>query len=117
MAIVAMLITLSLPRYARSVEKSREAVLRHDLRAMRDAIDQFMSDQNRYPATLAELVEQHYLRAIPHDPLTDSDSTWVLIAPPPVDGGDPSATGSGSVFDVRSGASGNGLDGSAYERW
>ena len=107
LAIVAMLVTLALPRYFHSVERSREAVLRHDLRSLRNAIDQFCADQGRYPASLDELAQRRYLRSVPVDPLTDSATSWVIVAP---------SDGAG-VYDVRSGAQGNSLDGSPYESW
>ncbi len=110
MAIISVLLTLAMPKYFHSVDKSREAVLRHDLQAMRDAIDKFLADRGRYPLTLEELAERRYLRAIPKDPITESSSTWVVIAPPEGEGPD-------GVHDVRSGAAGNSLDGTPYERW
>lgn len=110
MAIIATLLTLALPRYFHSVDRSREAVLRQDLHIMRDAIDKFMADRGRYPATLEELAERRYLRKVPPDPITDSASTWIVVAPP----GNESPEG---VYDVRSGAPGNSLDGEAYESW
>lgn len=110
MAIIATLLTLALPRYFHSVERSREAVLRHDLSAMRDAIDKFLADRGRYPVSLDELAEKRYLRKVPADPITDSAATWVVVAPPQAD------TPEG-VYDVRSGAPGNSLDGEAYESW
>jgi general secretion pathway protein G len=110
MAIVSVLLTLAMPKYFHSVDKSREAVLRHDLQAMRDAIDKFLADRGRYPRSLEELAERRYLRAVPKDPITESSSTWVVIAPPDPEGPD-------GVHDVRSGAPGNSLDGTPYERW
>lgn len=110
MAIIASLLTLALPRYFHSVERSREAVLRQDLSIMRDAIDKFFADRGRYPATLEELAEQRYLRKVPPDPITDSTSTWVVIAPPEGDAQE-------GVYDVRSGAPGRSRDGEAYEEW
>jgi general secretion pathway protein G len=107
LAIVAMLVTLALPRYFHSVERSREAVLRHDLRSLRDAIDKFVADQGRYPASLDELAQRHYLRSVPVDPVTDSATSWVIIAPSDTTG----------VYDVRSGAPGASLDGTPYESW
>ena len=62
MAIIASLLTLAMPRYFHSVDRSREAVLRQDLHIMRDAIDKFMADRGRYPLTLEELAEKRYLR-------------------------------------------------------
>lgn len=108
MAIVASLLTLAMPRYFHSVERSKEAVLRQDLSTMRDAIDKFFADRGRYPATLEELAQKRYLRTIPADPITESSETWIVVAPPDADVG---------VYDVRSGAPGLSLGGEAYERW
>lgn len=108
MAIIASLLTLAMPRYYRSIDRSKEAVLRQDLAVMRDAIDKFFSDRGRYPSTLEELAEKRYLRNVPPDPITDSKGTWVVVAPPDADVG---------VYDVRSGAPGRSLDGEPYETW
>lgn len=110
MAIIASLMTLALPRYFHSVERSREAVLRQDLHVMRDAIDKFLADRGRYPLTLEELAEKRYLRKVPVDPVTESTSTWVVVAPPEGEARE-------GVYDVRSGAPGTSLDGEAYESW
>ncbi|GAB4556677.1 MAG: prepilin-type N-terminal cleavage/methylation domain-containing protein [Rhizobacter sp.] len=110
MAIIASLMTLALPRYFNSVERSREAVLRQDLSVMRDAIDKFFADRGRYPNTLEELAERRYLRKVPVDPVTESATTWVVVAPPEGEARE-------GVYDVRSGAPGRSLDGEAYESW
>lgn len=110
MSIIAMLLTLAMPRYFHSVDRGREAVLRHDLRSMRDAIDKFLADRGRYPSTLQELSERRYLRAVPVDPITRSADSWKLIAPP-------ASVGDGGIYDVRSGAPGNSINGEAYELW
>lgn len=108
MAIIATLLTIAVPRYFRSVEKSREAVLRQDLNLMREAVDKFYSDNGRYPEALEELVSRRYLRSLPTDPLTGSANSWLVVAP---------ATAKGAVYDIRSGASGTARDGSAYKDW
>ena len=110
MAIIASLMTLALPRYFHSVERSREAVLKQDLHIMRDAIDKFLADRGRYPLTLEELAEKRYLRRVPSDPITDSAASWVIVPPP-------EAASREGVYDVHSGAPGNSLDGEAYESW
>jgi thiol-disulfide isomerase/thioredoxin len=73
-------------------------------------IDKFYADRGRYPLTLEELAEKRYLRRVPPDPITDSATTWVIVPPPDVE------TREG-VYDVRSGAPGNSIDGEAYESW
>ena len=111
LSIIATLAMLAMPKYLHSVERSREAALRHDLHAMRDAIDKFLADRGRYPTTLEELAEMRYLRSVPRDPVTDSSTTW-LVDPPP----EGAATRDG-IYDVHSGADGNGLDGTPFQQW
>ena len=108
MAIIATLLTIALPRYFGSVERSKEVALRQSLNTMRDAIDKFHADVGRYPEKLEELVEKRYIRAVPVDPITDSAETWVIV---PV----PNALAQGAVYDVRSGAKGNATDGKPFE--
>jgi general secretion pathway protein G len=109
MSIIALLATLAVPRYFKHIERTREAVLRENLHQMRDALDKFHGDQGRYPNSLDELVTQKYLRRIPPDPITESPSTWVSVAP--------TTPGIGRVADVKSGAPGNGRDGTPYNSW
>lgn len=103
MAIVATLLTLTLPRYFQSVDSSKETVLMENLRATREAIDKFYGDNGRYPDSLDELVGKRYLRSLPVDPVTDSASTWTIIPPP-----DPTK---GKVYDLKSAAPGKARDG------
>ena len=103
LSILAMLLTLSVPRYFQSITTSREVVLIENLRAVRETIDKFKSDTGRYPDSLEELVERRYLRAMPVDPMNESTTHWTLVAPE--DGT------KGKVFDIRSGATGKARDG------
>jgi general secretion pathway protein G len=98
MVIIALLLTIAVPRYFNSVDHARQAVLRENLFLMRDALDKHYADTGRYPETLAELVDKKYLRRLPVDPLTQSESTWIVLPP--------EAPDQGAVFDVRSGAPG-----------
>lgn len=117
MAIIATLLSIAVPRYFHSLEKSREAILQQDLQIMRDAIDKYYGDNGQYPETLDDLVSKKYLRKIPPDPITDSASTWVTTPAP----ADISATSSGvpkeGIYDLHSGAPGNGRDGTPYSAW
>ena len=108
MAIIATLLTIALPRYFGSVEKSKEVTLRQSLNVMRDAIDKFYADNGRYPEKLEDLVEKRYIRTIPVDPITETAETWVIV---PV----PAALAQGTVYDVKSGAKGNASDGKPFE--
>ena len=109
MAIVATLLTLAVPRYFVSIDRSREAVLKENLWQIRDAIGKYHADKGRYPESLQVLATEQYLRKVPIDPVTQSEMTWVLV---PVPG-----TETAGVFDVRSGAPGKSTDGSDFATW
>src|ERR1700675_4139591 len=79
MVVIAMLLTIAVPRYLRSLERSKEAVLKHDLSALRESIDNFYGDTGKFPESLAMLVEKRYLPSIPVDPIAKSAESWVLI--------------------------------------
>lgn len=110
LAIVATLLSLVTPRYFNSIDKSKETILKHDLATMREAIDKFYSDRNAYPEALNDLVQYKYLRAIPKDPMTESDQTWLIIAPEQIDI-------KGNVYDVKSGAQVISSEGTPYAEW
>lgn len=109
MAIIALLLSLALPRYFKHLETSRETILKQDLAVMRDVIDKYHGDRGHYPDSLEELVNARYLRAVPVDPITGRPDTWQIVAPP--------SDETGAVYDVRSGAPGTARDGSAYADW
>ncbi|NUT60850.1 prepilin-type N-terminal cleavage/methylation domain-containing protein [Herbaspirillum sp. C9C3] len=109
LAIIGTLLALAAPRYIGSIEKAREAALRENLATIRDVIDKFYGDTGKYPASLNDLVAQRYLRKIPIDPITETNQSWISIAPEDV--------AQGAVFDVRSGSQGRARDGSLYKDW
>lgn len=109
MTIIALLMSIALPRYFGGITRAEEASLRENLYVMRDAIDKHFADTGRYPASLDELANKKYIRTVPSDPLTRSPETWIVIAPADAQ--------LGAVFDVRSGATGKDRDGKPYERW
>lgn len=105
LAIVALLVTLALPRYTGSLERAKQQVLAENLRVTRDAIGKFYADRRRYPESLQELVDARYLRALPVDPVLENDSAWRVTPPePPAEGG---------VADLHSAAPGATPDGRA----
>lgn len=107
LAIVGLLLSVAVPRYFKALQKSRETVLIENLHGIRASIQKFYSDQGRYPSTLTELVEERYFSAIPIDPITERDDTWVVV-----ESDERHARG---VRDVRSGAVGESLSGKPYE--
>lgn len=106
MSIIGALMALIGPNYFKQQDRARETVLRHNLAALRQAIDDYRADHGANPATLQELVAGRYLRELPLDPIAGRRDGWQ--AKPAEEGG---------VGDVASGAPGTGLDGSRYGSW
>ena len=109
MAIIGTLLTIAVPRYFRSLQRSREAVLKQDLTTLRESIDKFYGDTGKYPQTIAVLVEKRYLRSIPVDPIAKTADKWIVL-----NSDDPEDNG---VKDVKSGAEGMGENGLPYVLW
>jgi len=108
LAALALLLSIAAPRYYQHVDLGREAVLKHNLLGLREAIDKFYADRGRYPQDLKELVGERYLREMPTDPMTERSDTWILVKP---------KDQSRAVADVHSGARGFAQDGTAYGSW
>jgi len=89
---------------------AKEAALKEDLFTFRQCIREFHTDKTRYPSSLAELVSQRYIRKIPIDPFTRSDTTWQVRREPP------SASGQG-IVDVHSGSNAVASNGTTYNTW
>jgi general secretion pathway protein G len=84
-------------------------VLRQNLELTRQALDKFFSDNGKYPDNLEDLVNKKYLRSIPYDPIAESSTSWLIISSDTPE--------KGAVYDIKSGASGQGLDGTEYKDW
>lgn len=109
MAIIALLLSIVAPRYFHGVSKAEEAVLRQDLALMRETVDKYHADTGKYPDVLDDIVTKKYLFKVPVDPVTESAATWILIPPP--------NTEKGLIANIKSGAPGISLDGTAYVDW
>jgi general secretion pathway protein G len=109
MVLIALLTTLAAPRYLARADDAREAALRHNLRSMREAIDQFYADRGAYPASLQALVDARYLRELPVDPMTQRRDSWVAQV-----GAAGEPTG---LRDVHSGSRDRGRDGTEVRSW
>ena len=109
MSIIGVLLTIAVPRYFRTVQKSKETVLRHDLAVIRESIDKYYADLGEYPDALPALVDKRYIRSVPVDPFTKSANSWLMIASE-----DPDHPG---VRDLHSGSPENATDGSPFVSW
>jgi len=92
MTLIALLLTLAIPRYFAVIDNGRLNVQRQNVATIRDAIDKFFGDQGKYPESLEELVSKRYLRQVPLDPVSES-ANWIVVAP--------QDSSQGAVFDVQ----------------
>jgi len=120
-AIIGIIAGIAVVQLQNAPKKARESVLKEDLYALRDCIDQYFADKGKYPESLDTLVQENYLRKLPTDPMTNSSETWQVVHAEADEsaGTDPSATdsGTGGIIDVKSGADGTALDGTRYGDW
>ena len=114
MAIIAILMMVSVPRFAAAVRMAREAVLKEDLFTIRGAIDSYTMDKQKAPQSLDDLVQEGYLKSIPEDPMTKSKDTWVTDSGDALHSIDQTDSG---IDDVHSGSQESGADGTAYSSW
>jgi general secretion pathway protein G len=123
-AIIGILAAIAMPRLKDMPVRANEVVLKNNLHMLRDVLDQYYGDKGHYPVSLETLVKDGYMRAVPMDPITKSNATWVLVreeadpdhpAPPAEsDSGDDNTPG---IVDVHSGATTNSLGGTPYAEW
>ncbi len=112
--LIVILATVGMTQYRNSVTRAEEAVLKENLFRMRDAIDQFYADKNKYPTDLAELSSESYIREVPTDPMTKSKNTWTTTQAEPDANNPASQVG---IYDVKSGSDRTALDGTRYADW
>ena len=112
--IIGILAAVSAPLYSQSVVRAKEATLRQNLYHLRHAIDAYAMDKQKAPQSLEDLVTAGYFREIPKDPITEKKDTWQVVQEDVYSSIDQNEPG---ITDVHSGASGNGLDGTAYNSW
>jgi general secretion pathway protein G len=114
MAIIGILAVIAVPSYVTAVKHSKEAVLKEDLFVLRGAIDSYTMDKQKAPQSLDDLIQDGYIKAIPNDPMTHSNTTWVTDTGDSVHSLDQSEPG---IDDIHSGSSESGSDGQAYSTW
>ena len=114
MSLIVILASMGMTQYRSSITRAEEAVLKENLFRMNDAIDQFYADKNKWPADLAELASEGYIRELPIDPMTKSKDTWTTVQAEPDPNNPASQAG---IYQVKSGSDRSALDGSRYADW
>ena len=118
--VLAVLAAIVLPKFMNSSARSKESSLRSDLKLMRNAVSVFQADIGKYPSTLADLSETDKTKVKDQDgnvvKATDWHGPYVEAVPTgPIAGA--ALNYDNTTGKVTSGATGNGLDGSAYSTW
>lgn len=104
-AIIGLLYVTVVPMYGRTIQRTKETALKKDLYVFRNTLNDYFKDHEKWPENLGSLVTQGYIRSIPPDPFTEKSDTWVTV---------PSQPGNNDVYDIKSGAIGQSLDGINY---
>ncbi len=114
LAIIGILLAISVPVYVSTIRHARETVLRDDLFQLRSLIDQYTMDKQQAPQSLDDLVTAGYLRALPKDPFTNSNTTWQPVQDNSLMSLDQTDPG---IVDVHSGSDATSSDGTPYSGW
>jgi general secretion pathway protein G len=125
-AIIGILAAIAMPHLQSMPTRANEVVLKNNLHTMRDVLDQYYGDKGHYPDSLDLLVKDGYLRAVPMDPITKSNATWVVVReeldpdhPQPTSDNpnDPDHSDQPGIVDVHSGSDRLLLSGVPYAEW
>jgi general secretion pathway protein G len=114
-SIILILLSVSIPAYNQSIIRAKESVLKQNLFTMRSVLSQYTLDKQKAPQSLDDLVSAGYLKQIPKDPMTQSNSTWTADQEDFTQSID--QTDAGGITDVHSGSTQVGSDGTAYNTW
>jgi general secretion pathway protein G len=113
MTIIVILIGMAAGIYTHTIQHARESVLKKDLQTMREAIDNYTLDKQQAPQSLQDLVDAHYLRQVPVDPVSQQND-WVPHYGDAVLSPDQTSTG---MDDVHSGSDQISSEGTPYNTW
>lgn len=114
LTIIGILVTIAIPMYQSVVLRSRETVLKDNLRGMRNVIDQYTADKKKAPQSLQDLVDGGYYREVPFDPITNSRDTWQTVIDTAISSPDQTESG---IVDVKSGSTAISSEGTPYNTW
>ena len=89
-------------------------MLHNNLMTLRTVIDEYTYDKQKAPQALQDLVQEGYLREVPKDPITDSNTTWRIVMEDAAQSVNQTEPG---IFDVHSGSDKMSLDGTPYSEW
>src|SRR5256885_16109203 len=110
------LVGVAVPNFTQSLRRARESVLRQDLFTMRSVISQYTLDKQKMPQSADDLVQAHYLKQIPTDPITNQ-ANWNWHTADEGTIMSPDEQDQGGIDDVYSSSNDIGTDGVAYSQY
>ena len=121
-AMIGILAAIAMPMLKDNPTRAKEAVLKTNLRTLRDVINQHYGDKGHYPSSLESLVDDGYVRDVPYDPMTKANDTWELVYEEFDEEFEPAETdlpedGQPGIMDVYSSSEELSLDGEPYNEW
>jgi general secretion pathway protein G len=115
MTILSILVSIAVPMYQKSILRTKESLLRSNLFTLRTVIDEYTYDKQKAPQSLDDLVREGYLRQVPFDPITGSNSSWKIVMEDAITSINQTEPG---IFDVHSGSDKTSpLEGTTYADW
>ena len=113
MAIISILVSVAVPMYQKSIQRTKESLLKNNLFTLRTMIDEYTYDKKKAPQQLQDLVTGGYLRAVPQDPIAGNDQ-WITVMEDAITAVDQTEPG---IWDVRSRSDQKSLSGTPYSEW
>lgn len=114
LTVISILVSIAIPIASSAILRAKEGVLKSNLHTLRTLIDQYTADKHKAPQSLDDLVSAGYLRGIPKDPVTNSNTTWQVVMEDASLYPDQTETG---IFDVKSGSNAISTEGTPYSEW
>ena len=114
LTVVSILVSIAVPIFQKTIQRSKETVLKNNLFTLRTVIDEYTFDKQRAPQSLQDLVSAGYLRKIPDDPMTGDSRSWRVIMEDAMTSVNQTEPG---IYDVRSGSDKTSLEGTPYAEW
>jgi len=112
-SIIAILLSIAIPTYSRSIVAARERSLRSDLEVLRESIWKYTLDKQKAPQGLDDLRTANYIEKIPDDPMTH-EPNWEVVQEEVILSPEQQEPG---VTDVHSASNNTASDGTAYSTW
>ena len=112
--IISILVSVAVPLYQRSIQRTKESVLRSNLFTLRTVIDEYTYDKQKAPQSLEELVQEGYLRQVPEDPIAGDNRSWKIVMEDSLTMVNQTEPG---IFNVFSSSNKISLEGTPYSEW